>query len=193
VVPDGGPLRELKRLQFELYQDCGSPTYQSIAGVMQGRPGALAGTVIGDYLAESTLPPNQQSTMTLAAVLASFGPRDPDDVRDQVRRLWVAARNWVPLGTPISQLDDPLALDVHEAIQVAGSRTLPVLPPYLERHHDLELRARLAAAAECGCSTMVVLVGGSSTGKTRACWEAIHAGADAAALGDRRPAPVQKL
>ena len=39
------------------------------------------------------MPPNQQSTMMLAAVLA--GPRDPDDVRDQVRRLWVAAKNLV--------------------------------------------------------------------------------------------------
>src|SRR3954452_6378527 len=87
VVPDGGPLRELKRLLFDLYQDCGSPSYESIAGVMEGRLGALTATVIGQYLTESTLPPNQQSTMTLAAVLA--GPRDPDDVRDQVRRLWV--------------------------------------------------------------------------------------------------------
>lgn len=35
---------------------------------------------------------SQLSMMTLAAVLASFGPRDSDDVRDQVRRLWVAAQ-----------------------------------------------------------------------------------------------------
>src|SRR3954453_23903545 len=77
VVTDGGPLRGLKRLLFDLYQDCGSPgspTYESIASVMEGRLGALTATVIGQYLTESTLPPNQQSSMTLAAVLA--GPRD---------------------------------------------------------------------------------------------------------------------
>src|SRR4051794_168476 len=128
VVPDGGPLRELKRLLFDLYQDSGSPSYTSIAAAMAGRPGALGDTVIGQYLTESTLPPNQQSTMTLAAVLT--GPRDPDDLRDQMRRLWVDAKNWVPPGTPISQLDDPLVLEVHEAITVAGSQDLPVLPPY---------------------------------------------------------------
>jgi hypothetical protein len=176
VVPDGGPLRELKRLLFDLYQDCGSPSYESIASEMAGRLGELAPTVIGLYLTESTLPPNQRSAMTLAAVLA--GPRDPDDVRDQVRRLWVAAKAWAPPGTLISELHDPLALELHEAITVPGSQHLPVLPPYLERSHDLDLRNRLTTAVEQRRSTMVTLVGGSSTGKTRACWEAIHATLD---------------
>jgi hypothetical protein len=46
------------------------------------------------------------------------------------------------------------------------------LPRYLERAHDKELRGRIRGAV-VGASTLVVLVGGSSTGKTRACWEAI--------------------
>ena len=49
---------------------------------------------------------------------------------------------------------------------------LPVLPAYLRREHDGELGRVVRAAAE-GRSGIAVLVGGSSTGKTRACWEAL--------------------
>ena len=88
----------------------------------------------------------------------------------------VAAYEWAPLGRPIAELDDPFALEVHRAIEaVPGHTGLPLLPLYVERDHDRELAKRARKAAE-GHSTMVVLVGGSSTGKTRACWEAIHGG-----------------
>ena len=50
---------------------------------------------------------------------------------------------------------------------------LPVLPPYIRRDHDTDL-AEVTQRAASGHSVMAVLVGGSSTGKTRACWEAIH-------------------
>ncbi|HEY1619821.1 MAG TPA: hypothetical protein VGG25_19520 [Streptosporangiaceae bacterium] len=49
---------------------------------------------------------------------------------------------------------------------------LDVLPAYVRRGHDERLAGALRAAAE-GASGAVVLVGGSSTGKTRACWEAL--------------------
>ena len=49
---------------------------------------------------------------------------------------------------------------------------LPVLPPYVPREHDQVLGQVVRAAAE-GRSGIAVLVGGSSTGKTRACWEAL--------------------
>ena len=54
---------------------------------------------------------------------------------------------------------------------------LTVLPPYLERDHDPSYAAGSPGPSQRR-SAMVVLVGGSSTGKTRACWEAIHAEAD---------------
>jgi hypothetical protein len=79
------------------------------------------------------------------------------------------------LGQPISEKLDPFALEVHEAIKVPGIDAPPALPPYLEREHDHQIRERIARAVAEERSTMVVLVGGSSTGKTRACWEAIHA------------------
>ena len=50
---------------------------------------------------------------------------------------------------------------------------LPPLPVYVARGHDAELAQVVRAAAE-GRSGIAVLVGGSSTGKTRACWEALQ-------------------
>ena len=79
-----------------------------------------------------------------------------------------------PLGRPIQELTDPFALEVHRAIDTpGGTAQLPALPAYIERDHDRQLRAIVEQAAE-GHSGAAVLVGGSSTGKTRACWEAIQ-------------------
>ncbi|MFI7179713.1 tetratricopeptide repeat protein [Streptomyces spororaveus] len=76
-------------------------------------------------------------------------------------------------GRPIAECE-PHALEVHPA----GPSTLVpgnerVLPAYVERAHDLALAEAVRGAA-AGSSRMVVLVGGSSTGKTRACWEAVQ-------------------
>jgi hypothetical protein len=77
------------------------------------------------------------------------------------------------LGRPISSYT-ALALEVHRAIEVGDhADRLPPLPPYVPRAHDDRL-AQVVAAAVGGVSRMAVLVGGSSTGKTRACWEAIQ-------------------
>jgi hypothetical protein len=80
-----------------------------------------------------------------------------------------------PIGRPIHELTDPFALEVHRAID-APSRTapLPVLPAYVQRDHDQQLQAIIHQAVG-GRSMAAVLVGGSSTGKTRACWEALEA------------------
>ncbi|MFF0206155.1 hypothetical protein [Streptomyces sp. NPDC005017] len=74
------------------------------------------------------------------------------------------------LGRVVGTLrdEDALGLEVHPAIE---GGTGP-LPPYLPRPHDQALRDELRAADEHG--GLVVLVGGSSFGKTRACWEAVR-------------------
>lgn len=74
------------------------------------------------------------------------------------------------LGRRISELaeDDALTLEVHPAIDADAGP----LPPYLPRPHDQSLRDEITAA-ERG-ARLVILVGGSSTGKTRACWEAVR-------------------
>ncbi|GAA2373830.1 hypothetical protein GCM10010170_076580 [Dactylosporangium salmoneum] len=51
--------------------------------------------------------------------------------------------------------------------------------------HDM----RLAAAVAAGKSRLVVQVGGSSTGKTRACWEAVQALPERWRCGTRSPRP----
>ena len=77
-------------------------------------------------------------------------------------------------GQPIDGLD-PFALEVHKPVDASGAGAgLPALPPYARRAHDEALAAVVAAAAS-GQSRLAVLVGGSSTGKTRACWEAVTA------------------
>ncbi|MCI3277021.1 tetratricopeptide repeat protein [Streptomyces cylindrosporus] len=65
----------------------------------------------------------------------------------------------------------PLDLEVHHAIHVAAEDG--ELPVYVPREHDLHLQ-RIVEAARAGRSQLCMLVGASSTGKTRACWEAIQ-------------------
>ncbi|MFJ9683616.1 hypothetical protein ACIRP2_37135 [Streptomyces sp. NPDC101194] len=79
------------------------------------------------------------------------------------------------LGRPVALFTDPFALEVHKAIEAEPTRavTLPVLPAYIPRAHDARLRA-IVSEAVSGVSRVVVLVSGSSTGKTRACWEALE-------------------
>jgi hypothetical protein len=84
------------------------------------------------------------------------------------------ARTTLRLGRPVHELTDPFALEVHRAIDTSDRTTpLPDLPIYVERDHDRRLQAIVKQAAE-GHSAAAVLVGGSSTGKTRACWEAVQ-------------------
>ena len=76
-------------------------------------------------------------------------------------------------GWPLGEVRDPFALEVHRPVQPEGAAPgLPVLPAYVPREHDTEL-GRVVRAAAQGRSGIAVLVGGSSTGKTRACWEAL--------------------
>jgi len=80
----------------------------------------------------------------------------------------------MPPGRPLTEVTDPFALEVHRPVQAEGpQRDLPTLPPYIAREHDVKL-ARVTEAAKDGRSGIAVLVGGSSTGKTRACWETVQ-------------------
>ena len=77
-------------------------------------------------------------------------------------------------GRPLDEVTDPFALEVHRPVQAEDPQPgLAELPAYVLRDHDAELGSVLRAAAD-GRSGIAVLVGGSSTGKTRACWEALQ-------------------
>ncbi|MEV6482807.1 helix-turn-helix transcriptional regulator [Streptomyces sp. NPDC051576] len=81
------------------------------------------------------------------------------------------------LGKPVEDWE-PHSLEVHPAGstangQEAGALEDRILPGYVHREHDRVLAAAVQEAAKGHCR-MVVLVGSSSTGKTRACWEAVQ-------------------
>ncbi|CUW33343.1 hypothetical protein [Streptomyces reticuli] len=78
-------------------------------------------------------------------------------------------------GRPVG-LWDPHALEVHPAGTTQGGTDLPAqreLPKYVPREHDRILAEAVRNAGQ-GHSRMLILVGDSSTGKTRACWEAVQ-------------------
>ncbi|AWW36352.1 hypothetical protein [Streptomyces cadmiisoli] len=86
----------------------------------------------------------------------------------------------VGAGRPIGDLrgDEHLILDgglgVHPALDTEGARDrFGTLPPYIPRDHDDRLKT-VVDAAKAGQSGIAILVGGSSTGKTRALWEAVR-------------------
>lgn len=88
----------------------------------------------------------------------------------------VSARRAGPMALyqekPIGECD-PLALGVHRAIQLDDEGDAhAVLPTYVLRKHDLLLR-EVVRDAVAGRSRIALLVGEPSTGKTRACWEAV--------------------
>ena len=68
---------------------------------------------------------------------------------------------------------DAQRLGVHRAISTdaAPGQAVPELTVYVQRDHDVRLRELLSATAG---PVMVVLVGASSTGKTRAAFEAVR-------------------
>ncbi|MGW3123225.1 tetratricopeptide repeat protein [Streptomyces sp. NPDC001107] len=80
------------------------------------------------------------------------------------------------VGRAIREYTDPFALEVHRSIDIPQTHlrvTLPALTAYAPRDHDRKLR-RIVDEANAGTSRIAMLVGGSSTGKTRACWEAVQ-------------------
>jgi hypothetical protein len=60
---------------------------------------------------------------------------------------------------------------VHPAIQVPRTDPATALPGYVPRNHDARLRAIIDGMLGDGRSQVITLVGGSSTGKSRAAWE----------------------
>ncbi|MFI9152627.1 tetratricopeptide repeat protein [Streptomyces sp. NPDC053367] len=80
-----------------------------------------------------------------------------------------------PVGRLIAEYADHFVLDdleVHPCIEVGEGTQLGPLPAYVEREHDARLCA-VVDAARTGKSGIALLVGGSSTGKSRSCWEAV--------------------
>ncbi len=149
-------------------------------------PGLPADMVAADL---RTLTPQQfaamiASKLTGLAITASsgdpgLGERYRPDLMDAAQPYLHGAVASAAPGWPLGELTDPFALEVHRSVDAddlesdGHSGDLPPLPAYVCREHDMRLGQAVDRAAS-GHSTIVMLVGGSSTGKTRACWEAIQ-------------------
>ncbi|MFJ7121214.1 helix-turn-helix domain-containing protein [Streptomyces albogriseolus] len=146
------------------------------------RRAGLGRTSVSQALSSTASAPTAQTVGALARAL-----------RLEVRPLLalLAAVSGAPhssgnaLGKPIVDWD-PYDLEVHPAAGVPtrsgygsgpggaiGRGRQAPLPSYVRRGHDEELSALVDAATQ-GRTRMVVLVGSSSTGKSRACWEAVQ-------------------
>ncbi len=168
------PLRDLKDYLYQLYVEAGAPPTQRMAaeiGNDDALPGSPSKATIHRLIGAKELPTGQEDVVSVALLLARGAGRNLDEVQTRVRRMWIAAHLAQPMGTFVAELD-PFALEVHRAISVPGEESLPRLPTYVLRDHDRALGAFVDRAIG-GESLMITLVGESSTGKTRACWEAL--------------------
>ncbi|MGW2716547.1 hypothetical protein [Streptomyces sp. NPDC001492] len=172
----------LKELLYEVYLAAGAPSLDEIAeGVAANDelPGSPGRDTVRRVISESAMPPSLADVVSVAAVLARSAAWEPEDLTGRVRSLWMAARMAQGAGRLISEYadDDRLVLEdleVHHVMDVGGAQgQFGVLPAYVRREHDRRLE-EVVAAAEGGHSGIAVLVGGSSTGKTRALWEAVR-------------------
>ena len=149
-------------------------------GVSQARladESGVADATVNDWANGRALPRDAVQVEQVGAVLARRAGQAPLPLAEWERLLeadQAAREHGAPgPGQPLRALD-PFALGVHRPV-TAGEpgRELPLLPPYVCRGHD-EVLAEAAEQAAAGRSVLKILIGGSSTGKTRACWEALR-------------------
>ncbi|MFI6347059.1 tetratricopeptide repeat protein [Streptomyces sp. NPDC050560] len=172
-----GPLRELKLLLYRLYVEARTPPVARIAKLIADDPddllpGAPSKDTVHRIIGSSEFPAQQANVVSVAAVLAREARWDVTDTMERVRTAWVKVLLAEPPGKPLSELD-PYALEVHQSITVAENEHTPTLPTYVVRDHDWHVRKKVDRAVS-EQSVIVTLVGESSTGKTRALWEAIQ-------------------
>lgn len=187
-----GPRAFLANCLDELWQAAGAPTLDSVARTAQQERSPASAKVtakrISAWRRGTDVP---QSFAALASVVRVLAQRARSlgitnitpallDER-QWRKWWMEAHNSSPLssvgkpstlGRIIDGQLDPFDLEVHHAINDETVESSPSLPTYIERQHD-RLLQHIVQRAQTQ-NTLVVLVGGSSTGKTRSCWEAIQ-------------------
>ena len=137
-------------------------------------PGAPGKDTIHRIFRDPAVPPNVADVVTVAAVLA-YGSSPKEDVGivvRHVRQLWERARTApAPYGMIRVKRARPRLLGVHAAIQV-DTAIRPELPAYVPRDLDPDLRKRIQTRSKQG--GLVLLVGGSSAGKTRTLAEAVQ-------------------
>lgn len=141
---------------------------------LAGKAGLGRTTVSEALLAGSPVP--SAATVTALATALKLPSGELQELRSQAVEFGArpAASGEGP-GMPIGAWE-PHDLEVHPAGTTLTNNTRTSsrpLPGYIRRAHD-QILDNAVKAASTGHSRMVVLVGTSSTGKTRACWEAVQ-------------------
>ncbi|MFJ3099102.1 helix-turn-helix domain-containing protein [Streptomyces hydrogenans] len=147
------------------------------------RQAGLGRTTVSEAFQDGGQVPSEQTVAALAHALRldveeSLGLRRSAAAVPVVAGPAVSEAGSAGPGRPIKQWD-PHDLEVHPAgpaLPAARTTDRPgarMLPGYVRRKHD-QVLAQAVVEAVAGGSRMVVLVGSSSTGKTRACWEAVQ-------------------
>jgi tetratricopeptide (TPR) repeat protein len=171
----------------QLRSDAGGPTLRELSRI----PGVPSVSQLSDVFGGKIRKPPGRDVVRLLvlACLDHAGPRPlrgPRSVDHWLARYDDLAMRWELRPKPTAAEADsalfaapvgrwsPFSLGVHRAITVNGSRAIGPAPltPYISRRHDAQLRRLLTG---CQTSVMAVLVGESSTGKTRSMLEAVRA------------------
>lgn len=181
-----GPLADLKDALRGLYLSAQPATLDDIRKAIERLDGAAednpavvmdalpARDAIRGVIGDATFPANLQHVLATAAGLlhrhrtgeeiAGAAVRGNPEV-ERIRRLWELAAMYRPPGRLVREIS-PRDLMVSRAL---GH---PHLTPYIRRAHDQQL-SELVEAAKAGKSGIAVLVSDSTSGKTRACYQAL--------------------
>ncbi|MFD7876918.1 helix-turn-helix domain-containing protein [Streptomyces sp. NPDC059766] len=136
------------------------------------RRAGLGRTTVSEAFQTDGPVPSERTVAALARAL-----RLPDDELLSLRRDAVQGGERPGPGRLITEWD-PHDLEIHpawhsKAVDGSEGPGARPLPGYVRRDHDRVL-AEVVKDVVVGRSRIVVLVGTSSTGKTRACWEAVQ-------------------
>jgi TIR domain len=190
-LPDG-PAGELRDLIYDLYLEADSPALDEITALISASddlPEAPGRDVIRSIISGRRLPASWHDAVTVGVALVRKVAPDTNfdtDVERSICELWVSAKKSLSReSAPAAHAASPgtrppgwirvrdasgRALGVHASISVDGARG--ELPLYVSRDVDKELGETLDAGTEGGC--FILLMGGSSVGKTRALFEAMR-------------------
>ncbi|MEU5000686.1 helix-turn-helix domain-containing protein [Streptomyces sp. NPDC021622] len=181
----GDAAAALAQLRNELRQrrDSAGQTIDGLIGRAAAHRVRLGRTTVSHAFNDGHPPPTWRTVHALARATGADGAGVA-----RLRELWERAARREDATLPVRRDDrspaavlsagdaDPALLEVHEAVLPgADPGGLPYLTPYLSRRHDGELRRRIEPAVAGECSVLVMVTGGSSTGKTRSLYEGLRA------------------
>ncbi|MDR6980844.1 hypothetical protein J2X68_007586 [Streptomyces sp. 3330] len=158
---------------YETYVDAVAPTLDALATAIAADDDLTASPsrdTIQRVIGEPAVPAKQADAVAVVTMLARMAGADGQQAGHEVAALWRQIQLAEPLGRPVREIN-AYDLEVHHEITW---RNVTGLTSYISRHHDLGLQRRITEAAG-GSSHLVMLVGPSSSGKTRACYEAVKA------------------